>query len=71
MTNRLQASQGRETRKTHSEWVNTQGKTEIEEVREVTESPIVSDIGSPNDSPASSQYKGESLDFGDSSVDFI
>lgn len=71
MTNRLHDTPNTEKRKSHSDWVDTQCKREVDEERESAKSPIVSDIGCPNDSAVSSQYNGESLDFGDSSVDFI
>jgi len=60
-----------DTKKPQADWVSTRRQAEISEVHENTESPMASDIGSPHDSPASSQHTGESLDFGDSSVDFI
>lgn len=71
MTSELHTSPHTDTRKIHSEWVSTRRKTNADEVREFTECPMTSDIGSPHDSPTSSHYNGESLDFGDSSVDII
>lgn len=71
MTSGLHISPYTDTKKTHSEWVSTRRKTNVDEVRESTESPMASDIGSPHDSPTPSHYNGESLDFGDSSVDII
>ena len=71
MANGLHTSAQTDTKKPHSDWVSTRRQTEIIEVRETTESPMASDIGHPHDSPASSQYDGESLGFGDASVDFI
>mgnify|MGYP001550926873 CR=1 FL=1 len=60
-----------DTKKPKSDWVSTRRQAEISEVRENTESPMASDIGSPHDSPASSQYNSESLGYGDSNVDVI
>lgn len=60
-----------DTKKPQSDWVSTRRKAEISEGSENTEAPMASDIGSPHDSPASSQHNSESLGFGDSNVDFI
>ena len=71
MADGLHTSPQTDTRKPHSDWVSTRRHAEVDEVRESTEPPMATDIGHPHDSPASSQYDGESLGFGDSSVDFI
>jgi len=71
MTNRLNISPDRDKKSTHSEWASTRRKAAFDEVRETSESPMVSDINSPTDSPARSHYNGESMDFGDSSAQFI
>ena len=71
MVSRLHTIPQTDTKKTQSDWVSTRRQVETSEVRENTESPMASDIGSPHDSPASSQNYSESLGFGDSNVDFI
>jgi len=71
MANRLYISPDRDKKSPYSEWASTRCKAEFDEVRETSESPKVSDINSPTDSPVQSHYNGESLDFGDSSGQFI
>ena len=53
------------------EWASTRLKAEVDEGNESSASTMVIDTCSPDDSTASAQYNGESLDFGDAGVDLI
>jgi len=52
------------------DWVGAQLESKIDGDRDLTESPMVSDIGSPYGSPATSQYS-DCLDFGEADADLI
>ncbi|MGB5489034.1 MAG: hypothetical protein WBN06_16715 [Lysobacterales bacterium] len=71
MNNGLHITPEREPRKNHLEWASTRLKAEVDEGNESSASTMVIDTCSPDDSTASAQYNGESLDFGDAGVDLI
>ncbi|MDX2416440.1 MAG: hypothetical protein QNK19_03160 [Xanthomonadales bacterium] len=71
MTNRLHITPDRKNKKDHLEWPRTPGETEVDGDREPSESSMGDDICSPCDRTSSTEYDGESLDFGDSGANLI
>ena len=71
MNNGLHITPERDTKKNHLEWASTRRKAEVDEDRESSEPPMTSDACSLDNSTASSQYNGESLDFGNAGADLV
>ena len=71
MINGLHITPERDTKKNHLEWASTRLKAEVDEDRESSASPTVIDTCNPDDSTATAQYNGESLDFGDAGESLI
>lgn len=70
MTSRIHIVPDRKSTKVCLDWVSEGLEAKIDEDRESSESPFVSDIGSPYGSSESSQYGG-CMDFGEADVDLI
>lgn len=70
MLNRLHDVPGRKSSEVCLERVSEGLDTKLDEDRESSESPFVSDIGSPYGSSESSQYGG-CMDFGDADENLI
>lgn len=71
MNKGLHITPERETKKNHLEWASTRLKAEVDEDRESSEPPMASDSCNLDNSTASAQYNGESMDFGSAGSDLI
>ena len=70
MINKLHIAPDRKSTKVCLEWASEGLEAKVDEDREFSESPFVSDIGSPYGSSESSQYGG-CMDFGEADKDLI
>jgi len=71
MINRIHITPDRKPKKNHLDWPSAQSDTEVDGDHESAESSTINDMGSPCDSKTSTDYDGESLDFGDSGAELI